>query len=104
MPKTKTTSPHRVAVVQHPPVLLHRDKTIKRGVGLMNEAAAGGARTGSVDGAAPAGAGRRRRDADSWSWFSACRHSIRLWESLPLARPYSVAPCPAAGRASASTR
>ncbi len=44
MPKTKTTSPHRVAVVQHPPVLLHRDKTIKRGVELMDEAAAGGAR------------------------------------------------------------
>ncbi len=44
MPKTKTTSPHRVAVVQHPPVLLHRDKTIKRGVELLDEAAAGGAR------------------------------------------------------------
>src|SRR5438309_11138196 len=44
MPKTKTRSPHRVAVVQHPPVLLHRDKTIKRGVELLAEAAAGGAR------------------------------------------------------------
>jgi nitrilase len=44
MPKTKKASPHRVAVVQHPPVLLHRDKTIKRGVELMEEAAAGGAR------------------------------------------------------------
>ena len=30
--KTKAASPHRVAVVQHPPVLLHRDKTIKRGL------------------------------------------------------------------------
>src|SRR2546425_10413450 len=44
MPKTKTRSLHRVAVVQHPPVLLHRDKTIKRGVELVAEAAAGGAR------------------------------------------------------------
>src|SRR5712692_4251257 len=44
MPKTKSRSPHRVAVVQHPPVLLHRDKTIKRGVELVAEAAAGGAR------------------------------------------------------------
>jgi nitrilase len=44
MPKKKTSSAHRVAVVQHPPVLLHRDKTIKRGVQLMEEAAAGGAR------------------------------------------------------------
>src|SRR3989442_10077235 len=44
MQKTKTRSLHRVAVVQHPPVLLHRDKTIKRGVELVAEAAAGGAR------------------------------------------------------------
>jgi nitrilase len=44
MPKTKATSPHRVGVVQHPPVLLHRDKTVKRGVELMEKAAAGGAR------------------------------------------------------------
>ncbi len=44
MAKKKAASPHRVAVVQHPPVLLHRDKTIKRGVELMGEAAAGGAR------------------------------------------------------------
>jgi nitrilase len=43
MPK-KTTSPHRVAVVQHPPVALHREKTIARGVELLEEAAAGGAR------------------------------------------------------------
>jgi nitrilase len=43
MPK-KTTSPHRVAVVQHPPVALHREKTLKRGVELLEEAAAGGAR------------------------------------------------------------
>ncbi len=44
MAKKKAATPHRVAVVQHPPVLLHRDKTIKRGVELMEEAAAGGAR------------------------------------------------------------
>src|SRR4029079_18416390 len=43
MPK-KRVSPHRVAVVQHPPVTLHRDRTIKRGVELMEEAAEGGAR------------------------------------------------------------
>ena len=43
MPK-RTTSPHRVAVVQHPPVALHRQKTIARGVELLEEAAAGGAR------------------------------------------------------------
>src|ERR1051325_5538100 len=41
---TKRVSPHRVAVVQHPPVTLHRDRTIKRGVELMEEAAEGGAR------------------------------------------------------------
>src|SRR5260370_9965101 len=44
MQKTKAQSPHRPAVVRHPPVLLHRDKTIKRGVELLDEAAAGGAR------------------------------------------------------------
>lgn len=43
MPK-KTASPFRVAVVQHPPVTLHRDKTLKRGVELMEKAAAGGAK------------------------------------------------------------
>jgi len=43
MPKN-TDSPHRVAVVQHPPVALHRQKTIARGVELLEEAAAGGAR------------------------------------------------------------
>jgi nitrilase len=43
MPK-KTTSPYRVAVVQHPPVALHRQKTLSRGVELLEEAAAGGAR------------------------------------------------------------
>ena len=43
MPK-KTTGPYRVAVVQHPPVALHRQKTLSRGVELLEEAAAGGAR------------------------------------------------------------
>jgi nitrilase len=43
MPK-KTASQHRVALVQHPPVALHRQKTIARGVELLEEAAAGGAR------------------------------------------------------------
>jgi nitrilase len=43
MPK-KTASPHRVAVIQHPPVALHRQKTLERGVELLEEAAAGGAR------------------------------------------------------------
>ena len=43
MPK-KTASPFRVAVVQHPPVTLHRDKTLKRGVELMEQAAVGGAK------------------------------------------------------------
>jgi nitrilase len=43
MPK-KSASPHRVAVVQHPPVALHRQKTIARGVELLEEAADGGAR------------------------------------------------------------
>jgi len=48
MPTKKTAkkagSPHRVAVVQHPPVTLHRDKTLERGVALLEEAAAAGAR------------------------------------------------------------
>jgi nitrilase len=43
MPK-KAASPHRVAVVQHPPVALNRQKTLARGVELLDEAAAGGAR------------------------------------------------------------
>jgi nitrilase len=43
MPK-KAASPHRVAVVQHPPVALNRRKTLERGVELLEEAAAGGAR------------------------------------------------------------
>ena len=43
MPK-KTASPYRVAVVQHPPVALNRQKTLERGVELLEEAAAGGAR------------------------------------------------------------
>ena len=43
MPK-KATSPYRVAVVQHPPVALNRPKTLARGVELLDEAAAGGAK------------------------------------------------------------
>jgi nitrilase len=43
MPK-KAASPHRVAVVQHPPVALNRQKTLARGVELLDEAAAGGAK------------------------------------------------------------
>jgi nitrilase len=40
----KNTSPYRVAVVQHAPVTLHRQKTIERGVELLEEAAAEGAK------------------------------------------------------------
>jgi nitrilase len=40
----KAASPHRVAVVQHPPVTLHRQKTLERGVELLEEASAAGAR------------------------------------------------------------
>jgi nitrilase len=36
--------PVRVAVVQHPPVLLHREETVARGVELLAEAALAGAR------------------------------------------------------------
>ena len=43
MPK-KASSPYRVAVVQHPPVALNRPKTLARGVELLDEAAAGGAK------------------------------------------------------------
>ena len=43
MPK-KAASAHRVAVVQHPPVTLHRQKTLERGVKLLEEAVARGAR------------------------------------------------------------
>ena len=35
---------HRVAVVQHPPVTLHRQKTLERGIKLLEEAAAAGAK------------------------------------------------------------
>src|SRR6202140_4081506 len=47
MPRTpakKGATPHRVAVIQHPPVTLHRAKTLERGVELLEEAAAKGAR------------------------------------------------------------
>jgi len=40
----KPASPHRVAVVQHPPVTLHRQMTLERGVELLEEAASAGAR------------------------------------------------------------
>src|ERR1700676_4129406 len=40
----KPSTAHRVAVVQHPPVTLHRRKTLERGVALLEEAAAAGAR------------------------------------------------------------
>jgi nitrilase len=40
----KASSPYRVAVVQHPPVALSRSKTLARGVELLEEAAAGGAK------------------------------------------------------------
>jgi nitrilase len=43
MPK-KAASPYRVAVVQHPPVALNRPKTLARGIELLDEAAAGGAK------------------------------------------------------------
>jgi nitrilase len=43
VPKRGNSS-HKVAVVQHPPVTLHRDKTLERGVELMEKAAAAGAR------------------------------------------------------------
>src|SRR5260370_771259 len=40
MPKSaKKASPHRVAVVQHPSVALHRERTLKRGAQLLEEAA-----------------------------------------------------------------
>src|ERR1700682_685319 len=44
----KAVSPHRVAVVQHPPVTLHRQKTMERGGELLEEAAAAGARLVSL--------------------------------------------------------
>ena len=40
----KAASPHRVAVVQHPPIALNRQKTLARGVELLDEAVAGGAK------------------------------------------------------------
>ena len=42
MPKRAGT--HKVAVVQHPPVTLNRQKTLQRGVELDEKAAAAGAR------------------------------------------------------------
>src|SRR6202790_1228796 len=42
-PVKKAAAPHLVAVVQHPPVTLHRAKTLERGVALLEEAAAAGA-------------------------------------------------------------
>src|SRR5438067_7357031 len=42
MPKRSTE--HRVGVVQHAPVTLHRKRTLERGVALIEEAAATGAK------------------------------------------------------------
>ncbi len=39
----KRRAPNRVAVIQQPPVTLHRDRTLERGVELMEQAAAKGA-------------------------------------------------------------
>src|SRR5260221_13217100 len=46
MPRARATaaSAHRVAVIQHPSVALHRDATLKRGVELLDEAAGAGAK------------------------------------------------------------
>src|SRR5712692_10692830 len=45
MPKSaKKASPHKVAVVQHPSVALHRERTLKRGAQLLEEAASHGAK------------------------------------------------------------
>src|SRR5690348_6792480 len=45
MPKARVKkSEHMVAVVQHPSVALHRDRTLKRGVELLEVAAAKGAK------------------------------------------------------------
>ncbi|HEY1419317.1 MAG TPA: carbon-nitrogen hydrolase family protein [Candidatus Dormibacteraeota bacterium] len=44
MPAKQRLSPHKVAVVQHPPVTLHRRETLARGVELMEQAADAGAR------------------------------------------------------------
>ena len=46
MPKARAAAPpkHRVAVVQHPSVALHRDQTLKRGFDLLEQAAAKGAK------------------------------------------------------------
>src|SRR5579864_8569346 len=47
MPRTpakQAATPHRVAVVQHPPVTLHRAKTLERAVELLEETASSGAR------------------------------------------------------------
>src|ERR1700680_1310652 len=43
-PARKGATPHLVPVLQHPPVTLHRAKTLERGVALLEEAAAKGAR------------------------------------------------------------
>ncbi len=40
----RPSSAYKVAVVQHPPVTLHRDLTIERGVSLLEQAARHGAR------------------------------------------------------------
>ncbi len=46
MPRARAAagSAHRVAVIQHPSVALHRDATLKRGVELLEEAAGAGAK------------------------------------------------------------
>ena len=44
MPKARVKGQHTVAVVQQPSVALHRDRTLKRGAELVEEAAAHGAR------------------------------------------------------------
>jgi nitrilase len=43
----KAASPHRVAVVQHAPITLHRQKTLQLGVELLEEVAEAGAKLAS---------------------------------------------------------
>ena len=48
MPRGAATRHPQVAVVQHPPVTLNREKTLERGVELLEKAAAGGRPPGPV--------------------------------------------------------
>lgn len=86
MAKKRSGATIRVAVVQHPPVMLHRAETVARAVSLIEEAAADGARLVSFPEAWVPGYPEwlwRLRPGDDWE-LTAEIHGLLLENSVDL--------------------